>query len=166
MLFLQKVKLQKFICAIDERIYLWLKQCRSKESVTDTDIALVEFSTLLSDVQLNRFSYFLPPSITRLDTGDVANKKLKKRKEKDRAEMIKNTAQVEEWKLRASESWETVFKEKTVDGPILSFGCKPCLKFHVKGVCYDDCKNSESHKVLAGKDKEKTEDYIKSLRNE
>ena len=38
------------------------------------------------------------------------------------------------------------------------------MKYHVKGVCYDDCKNRDSHKSLVGHDKDKTDKFIKSLR--
>ena len=96
------------------------------------------------------------------DIGDQNNRRQKKRRE--RAEMVKNSAIVADWKLKDSESWDKVFREKTAEGPILSLSCRPCLKYHVKGVCYDDCKNRDSHKSLAGHDKDKTDKFIKSLR--
>ena len=80
--------------------------------------------------------------------------------------MMLNPSIIPEWKLRHSESWMTVFREKTSDGPLLSMHCKPCLKYHVKGICYDDCKNKKSHCALVGDDKVKTDDFIKSLRGE
>ena len=51
--FLDEKFIAKFICAIDERIYQWLRQCSMKSVVSDTDISLVELSSLISDVQLN-----------------------------------------------------------------------------------------------------------------
>ena len=99
----------KFICAIDDRIYQWLKQCSMRDSVIDTDISLVEFSSLLSDVQLNRFTYRLPPSIVRLEQEkkDDAGSKFQKKRKHDRAEMVRNASVVNEWKLRPSENWES-----------------------------------------------------------
>ena len=60
-----------------------------------------------------------------------------------------------EWKLREQEKWESVFQGKSNDGPSLSLGCKPCLKFYVKGRCFDDCCNKNSHKILIAKMKQK-----------
>ena len=138
-------------------------------SVTETDITLVEFSSLLSDVQLNRFTYVLPPSVTKVvssettavkDDGEKAKKKVKV------ATMVRNNDPVEEWKLRGSESWATVFRNKTTGGPMLTKNCKPCLKYQVKGVCYTDCMQKASHCVLVDNDKKATDDYIKQLRGE
>ena len=62
--------------------------------------------------------------------------------------MIRNNDVVRTWKLRQDESWDTIFRSKTKDGPVLSLGCQPCLKYHTKGVCYSDCRFIKSHKVL------------------
>ena len=160
----------KFICAIDDRIYQWLKQCSTRESVIDTDISLIEFSSLISDIHFNRFSYFLPPSVQHVkpstDSDVKRGGKDSLKKKRNNPVMMVNPAVVNDWKLRPSESWNTVFREKTVEGPSLSMLCKPCLKYHVKGLCYDDCKHKASHCALVGEDKKKTDDFIKSLRGE
>ena len=155
----------KFICAVDERMYLWLKSCSTNNSVLSTNYELVEFSSLINDIQLNRFMYILPPSVSKLvkvedDCDKPSIKKTKK------TEMMRNPNIFEEWKLRHNESWMTVFREKTMQGPDLSLACKPCLKYQVKGVCYDDCRQKKSHCVLIGDDKRATNDFIKQLRGE
>jgi hypothetical protein len=151
----------KMICAIDERIYLWLKECSKESSVEDTDLSLMNFTQLTQDIQLNRFNYLLPPCVTSSSQSEKDHSQKKKKFETER-----NTNVTREWKLRSSESWESIFQNKTNDGPTLSFGCKACLKYQVKGICYDDCKHKDSHKILQGKDKVKTDKYIKELRGE
>ena len=151
----------KLICAVDERIYMWLKQCSIESSVEDTDLSLMDFSHLTQDIQLNRFNYLLPPCVTSTTQTDKDQLQKKKKFESER-----NTNVAREWKLRPSEAWDSIFQNKTNDGPTLSLSCKPCLKYQVKGICYSDCKHKESHKTLLGDDKTKTDKYIKELRGE
>jgi hypothetical protein len=51
----------KMICAVDKRIYLWLKQCNAQDSVVDTDLDLMNFVQISQDIHFNRFNYILPP---------------------------------------------------------------------------------------------------------
>ena len=143
-----------------------------KSAVSDTDISLVELSSLISNVQLNRFHYLLPPSVAKVNSAkteeDVAiesNRSARKKKRED-PKMVKNQQLCAGWKLRNSESWVTVFRNKTIDGPMLSRQCRPCLKYHVKGICYDDCVQKNSHCKLEGHDEFATNVYIKQLQGE
>ena len=70
---------------------------------------------------------------------------------------------IAEWKLREGEKWDK-FTNKTKDGPNLSIGCKACLKFHVKGVCYSDCSHRRSHTILNDDDKRLVSRFVKDLR--
>ena len=79
---------------------------------------------------------------------------------------MKNLNQDKNWKLRVDESWDTTFKNTSKEGPVLSSECKPCLKYHVKGICYSDCPFAKSHKQLQGNDKNKTNSFIKEIRGE
>jgi hypothetical protein len=56
MIFMDSYFTAKFIWAIDKRIYIWLQQCSSRDSVVDTDLSLMDFSPLIQDIQLNRFN--------------------------------------------------------------------------------------------------------------
>ena len=38
----------KYVCAVDKRVSLWLKQCSMSNLLIDMDITLVKFSSLLS----------------------------------------------------------------------------------------------------------------------
>ena len=150
---------------------MWLRECSVHQSVTDTDLSLINFASLLQDVQLNRFIYILSPTIAALvsDTKEpkVGTKPSREgEKFREGAELVKNTQRVEEWKLRRGESWTTVFRNKTIEGPLLQAKCHPCLKYHVRGSCYADCRNKASHCQLRGEDKNKVNQFIKSLRGE
>jgi hypothetical protein len=154
----------KIICAVDERIYLWLKQCSAVTSVVDTDLSLMDFTQAIQDIQLNRFNYILPPCVTKLsnekENSETPQKKTKK------FETEKNKNMVKEWKLRPTESWEEIFLNKTNDSPMLSMDCRACLKYQVKGICYSDCRHRASHTILTGEDKEKLSKFVKELRGE
>ena len=78
----------------------------------------------------------------------------------------RNPDRVEEWKLRNGESWSNVFRNKAIEGPMLNTRCHPCLKYHVRGSCYVDCKNRASHCVLKGEDTKKVSEFIRTLRGE
>ena len=60
---LNKRFIAKFISAVDERIYCWLSQCSKCKIVINIDLLLIDFSSLLQDIMLNRFYYILPPSV-------------------------------------------------------------------------------------------------------
>ncbi len=81
-------------------------------------------------------------------------------------EQVRNENQVQEWKLRSNENWDTIFRKKSRDGPTLSSNSKLCLKYQVKGVCYSDCTMTGSHCKLEGEDKKKADAFIKQLRGE
>ena len=44
----------KFLFSIDNRINKWLSECRKQNTVEDTSIELVDFSTIIADLKLNR----------------------------------------------------------------------------------------------------------------
>ena len=85
---------------------------------------------------------------------------------KKKFEAERNMKLKTEWKLRQSESWDDIFMNKTNDSPFLSMGCRACLKFHVKGICYTDYRYKSSHVELNAEDSKKLSKYIKMLRGE
>ena len=168
-IFIDRTFIAKFMCAIDDRVYQWLKQCSTNEMVTDTDMTLVEFSPLLQDVQLNRFNYALPPSVAKLiakDTQTPSENKRNGRSTDEKTEVVQNDRIVQQWKLKPHEVWNTVFRNKAIEGPLLSMKCHPCLKYQVRGFCFADCRNRASHCQLTGSDKEKMNTFLKSIRGE
>jgi hypothetical protein len=138
------------------------------DAVTDTDLELMDFSTLFKDILLNRFDLILPPNITKVTRSDPSSESnsIKKPKPTETAVMVRNQNQMQEWKLRRDERWDTVFCNKSRQGPTLSIGSKPCLKYHAKGFCFDDCSLIRSHAELNEDDKKMTDNFIKELRGE
>ena len=161
----------KLMCSVDHRIFQWLTQCSQVQSVESTTVSLLDFSSLFEDVMMHRFHYILPLAVKKIsppkrdmDKGEGSGDK--DRKKARRAAMVRNEAIPLEWKLQDSENWDNVFRNKTMEGPTLSMGCKFCLKFWVKGVCYDDCKQKMSHGALTDGDKEAGAAFIQELRGE
>ena len=169
--FLDEMFIAKFLYSIDDRLFQWLEQCCRAESVDETNLELTNFASIFSDIQLNKFHCALPPTILQLKRDSpldsiLDNKEEQRKRNKINPERCLNADQNRSWKLRQSETWNNVFKNKTRDGPVLSCGSKPCIKYHVKGVCYSDCPHIGSHRSLSGDDKSKTEAFIKSIRGE
>ena len=138
---------------------MWLQQCSIHSEVIDTDLCLLDFTPLFQDIQYNRFNYMLPPSVSAVEKNKVFGKATKKQ-----AALERNNPVLKDWKLRNSEKWETFFMNKTNEGPDLSVRCKPCLKYHVKGLCYSNRIHQSSHLVLEKYDTMKTGKHIKKLR--
>ena len=100
----------------------------------------------------------LPKSILQVKKDDIdgssSRDKKRQREEKVDNKVREKTPQVRnnnlkgDLKLRQNESWNTIFKGKLKDEPMLSIGSYGCCKFHSKGVCYDDCIHKGSHKEL------------------
>ena len=156
----------KLIYAVDDRIYQWLRQCSTAEAVTDTDLDLIDFQTLFKDILLSRFDINLPPNITKITNTNKDIEDEKPKKVRTAPDMVRNESQTREWKVRNDERWETVFRGKSRHGPTLSLGCKPCLKYHAKGFCFDDCSLLQSHQKLNEADSKTTANFIKELRGE
>ena len=158
------------MCAIDHRLYQWLGQCGRAMSVDETSLTLLSFTSLFEDIMMHRFYDILPLSVKKLqrsrgaDNKGVENNRDSKRQRK--AEVLRNDNIPSEWKIQQGESWDNVFRNKTLSGPDLECGSKFCLKFWVKGICFSDCKQKASHEALSDEDKQKGDSYIKELRGE
>ena len=155
--------ISKLICCVDDRLYQWLKECSRATYAKDTTIELTNFGEIFHDIQMNRFHYKLPVSVKKLAPPREEGKLQKKMRETVRHI---NRTQERDWKLRQNEQWESVFRHRSTDGPLLSVRCRPCLKYHCKGSCFEDCPNKESHTKLQNEDKSKTANFIKQLRGE
>ena len=124
---------------------------------------LMNFGPIMSCIEANNFCYNIPPTVKKLSkTGNGDSSK----RQKVGSKRVENPAMVEDWKIRPNESYDTVFKDKVKNGPVLSFGCKGCHKWHNKGFCFDDCSNVKSHKILKGDDFKSFDKYCKECRGE
>ena len=171
--YLDKTFIAKFIFLIDDRINKWLIECARANTVDETSLELVDFATIIMDLKLNRFFCDLPDSIKTIAKNDTSTPsnieqtfigKKRKQSEGKMTKIIPNDNVEDKWKLKDTETWQ-MWRHKTGNGPMLSCHAKPCLKFHVKGTCYEDCANKASHKKLTGDDFRKTDDFIKQVRS-
>ena len=108
-IYIDEAFIARFLCAIDDRIYQWLKQCSINQMVTDTDLTLVDFSSMIADIQVNRFVYSLPPIIAKLITNDKGERKRQVGSgsgpySKEKVSTVKNSNIVQEWRLRPNET--------------------------------------------------------------
>ena len=163
-LYLDKLFIAKFLFSIDDRINKWLNECSRQKIVEDTSMELVNFATIISDLKLNRYYCDLPHTIRSVaQNDDESNEVLlpqeKKRKtsgetNKVSKKMIKDESMDSQWRLKSNESWQN-WRHKVRTAPTLSCNAKPCLKFHVKGSCFEDSKNITSHRNLTREDYQK-----------
>ena len=68
---LDKMFIPKLLYSVNDRVNQWLTQCSQQDSVMDTSLELVEFSNIITKLQLNKFSCFLPPNIKKIYQGYI-----------------------------------------------------------------------------------------------
>ena len=161
--------ISKVICCVDDRLYQWLKQCARATYSTQTTTELTNFGDIFLKILTNEFHYRLPQSVRKIINPREDKRERDggpQKKSKQSADRVTNPSIVDKWKIRQNEQWETVFRHKSVNGPVLSTGCHPCLKYQCKGWCFKDCANRASHIQLKNDDKDKTGAFITRLRGE
>ena len=174
-LYLDKMFIAKFLFSIDDRINKWLSECGRQDTVENTSMELVDFASIISDLKLNRYYCDLPNSIQVVARRDSESNEPtlhqeKKRKSSDDSDhfskkVTKDETMNPEWRLKNNESWQA-WRHKVANAPSLSCNAKPCLKYHIKGSCFEDCTNRMSHRILKGEDYRKTDEFIKKMRQE
>ena len=171
---LDEMFVPKLLYAVDDRVNQCLSQCCQEEFVRATTLELVSFSDLIIKLQLNEFICHLPVNIRRIAKDESSSKKREtnqenlkttKKQKQEIVSMIRNENVKEDWKLKEDESWNKIFRHKSKEAPTLSMNCRACLKYHVKGYCFQDCTFKDSHVNLRDEDLRKTDAYIKSLRS-
>ena len=164
----------KLLYAVNDRVNQWLFQCCQEESVRETTLGLVRFSDLIIKLQLNEFICHLPVNIRMIAKDNSSpkkrettqeNQKATKKQKQEILSMVRNENIKEEWRLKGDESWNKFFRHKSKEAPTLSMSCRACLKYHVKGYCFQDCTFKESYVNLRNEDLRKTDAYIKSLQS-
>ena len=157
---MDKLFIAKFLYSVDERLYIWLKECLRSNLVDETNTSLVQFQSIMMDVQIGSFHQTLPPGVVKRASADSDHRD----KRQKQPSMVKNHSLEANLRLKADEAFKTVFGGLAIRGPNLSTHCKPCLKWHVKGVCWDDCDHKASHKNLMHNNKKLLHNYVKSIR--
>lgn len=174
-LYLDKMFIAKFLFSIYDRINEWLSECGKNDTVDKTSMELVDFATNISNLKLNRYYCDLLQSIRTVARNDDKSTESVLPKDKKRKisgestqlsrKMTKYESMNPEWRLKDGESWQT-WRHRVNNAPTLSCSAKPCLKFHVKGTCFDNCTNRTSHRKLTGEDFKKTDEFIKKVRQD
>ena len=79
-----------------------------------------------------------------------------------------NNDQVAEFKMKPKEVWRDKFRIVcVVNRPSCGQNGKMCTRWHARGDCFKDCKNSASHvgkDKIPGEKKEGMKKYIKKVR--
>ena len=171
----------KILFALDTRLQRHLEDCRMADDRSEVDESILNLSEILVDVQNGRFFMDLPPSFEQLnlnaelnDDGGSFSRKTKSKKRKldndneQESQLDKNEEPIPGVCLKEGESFKDVFRGKLIDQrPMWDSKRKMCARYHIKHVCFKDCRQKESHqpnsKVPEGKKKE-MRDYVKKVR--
>ena len=137
----------------------------------------------MEDIILSTFDVRLPPTFklkddndtqskTETDKGDKDSKQKKQKMEQNSlGTRINNPSQLDEFKMRAGETWQKDFKTKNLTGRV-SWNREEnqlmCARWFVCGYCFDNCSNAKSHVAKADIPPDKFSefsDYLKKCRN-
>ena len=173
-LYLDKMFIAKFLFTIDDRINKWLQECSRVTLVDETCMELIDFAAIMTDIKLNKFYCDLPASIRSIakeeklredsNQGQAKKRKMNEINPTNNFKLAKDEEIHDEWKLQENESWNQ-WKHKVTQAPTLpNCRVKPCLKFHVRGMCFEDCTNRASHTRLVGDEFKITDEFIRRTR--
>ena len=156
----------KFLMATDNRVNLFFEHCMNAESPRELPIRLLRADSICDSIEVNEFYYNLPKTVKLVAPSSAGDKRNADGYKKDQnPQRVTNTNMVQDWKLRDNEDY-SVFRHKVKEGPLLSFGCHGCHRFHNQGVCFSDCENVASHCKLTGNDFELFNKRVKAIRGE
>ena len=158
------------------RTYRWLQQCRDGVEREQVDDDMIDFSPLVTKVILDSFYQPLPSSPALIESHPKKrereeNKPGAQKKRKDQREeglRVSNEKMIAEWKLRPGEKYAKFAGEHLELRPKVD-GKYACTRWHVKGYCFANCKNKNSHFPShdAPQDfKEQFEVWVKTCRGE
>ena len=161
----------KFLFAVDRRVQRWLWTCQNAIlSQTHVNDNVLDFENLLEQVRNGSFHIVLPVSFRKIEVapkseitsaikttpgGNIASdlnpnqSKRGKRKSEDRnGNLVSNSAQDEDFKVKTGETWKDTFsKQLPFDRPFWDEVSKVkfCARWMIKGDCYDNCAQKASH---------------------
>lgn len=153
----------KFLFAIDKRFQRWLGQCK-RSNVTRLEIndRILDLDNIVDLVLNGTFTMNLPLAFKKTMTtmtNDEARKddrdepkakkqKQEEKKKKDESKIVTNDAQHPDLKLRDGKDWKGRFQNANASDRPSWDGTKSkkmCIRWHLKGNCYDNCSRKESH---------------------
>ena len=177
----------KMLYCVDTRVQRYLGQCKRLNDREDVNENLVKFDDITENSLNQCFNITLPVAFQFMQDKGNENKNHvllkspgKKRKRKDGApkdgatNRVQNTDQDDDFKMKPEESWKKHWAGKlNGDKPFWDKtkceknDCQMCPRFHIRGDCFDDCYNKESHvskdKIPADR-KHAMKEYMKKVR--
>ena len=139
---------------VDTRIFRWLQQCLRKNDRESVDDSLIDFKPIFASVLTDSFYQELPlaisehPPSNNLDTENVKTGK-RKRVVDDQEERnvikVMNPKTNPDWMLKENESYSELVSGKHVDKRPILHGKRMCPCYHMKGYCFNNCANKNSH---------------------
>jgi hypothetical protein len=151
----------KVLWAVCIRFQLYLANCTRAKDWEEVICFLINFSTDHQDIITMQFNLVPQLSFKAVDAssdkepkgGGVLRAKSKKRKKEEEKErrskksndnVVLNTQQCAEFKLKEDESWMQFAGMCLTDRAKLN-GAIMCMRWHSRGFYFNDCKNKASH---------------------
>ena len=160
----------KLCYAVDTRIFRWLQQCLRKNDRESVDDSLIDFKPMFASVLTDSFYQELPlaiselPSSNNADTENVNNRKRKRVLDDQEERRVTNPKTNPDWMLKENESYSELVSSKHVDKrPILN-GKRMCPRYHMKGYCFTNCANKNSHIPSKDVDKNTAKAFFEFVR--
>ena len=55
----------RVLYSIDNRLFIWLSKCKSSKVVSDTNLDLISFGSIISEIQMGSFRRDLPKGVIK-----------------------------------------------------------------------------------------------------
>ena len=169
----------KVLYAVDMRTQDWLLKCMKAKSRDEVSDSGIDFDSLLDHITFGTFQVSLPPVFkhpsSSITTGGGESPPKKKGrfsnepKSDDSKGRVLNDHQFEDFKLRQGEKWQKYVGAHISHRPTWNDSCGMCARWHIKGDCFQGCKNADSHvpKEEVPRDKELAmRKYVKKVRDD
>jgi hypothetical protein len=155
--------MSQFLFAVDTRFQLWLDECMTLTCRSQVDDSMLNFTQLIEHVRFGTFFVQLPSTFIAATDAEpksgTSGKNLNKRqaekrdeeeatnkKKKRKPTKVDNSSQPESCKLQTGETWATHFANKGFNDRVDWNGdCKMCPRWFIRGFCFADCTNKDSH---------------------
>ena len=173
----------KFLYALEIRIQRWKGECQQEKDRSCVNDRIVDFDDVVEQVLNSSLNIVLPPTFvkpteqeqTGSGAGGASNKKEKENKKRKEREnnanerMTKNEAPITEFLMSEGEDWRRDYAGKnTKDRPKWDKETFMCVRWYVRGECFNDCNNKNSHSKADDVPQEKKDafsTYLKKIRD-
>ena len=144
----------QFLYAVNVRVQRWLSLCRMAKGRDEVDDSIINFDHLIDQILYGYFHMDLPSSFKlpddNNDSGPPTKHQRSNKNNKDHASSqdnraVKNESQIEDIKLRPGKSWKDFCGAHVAHCPKWNDKVAMCARYHIKGDCFQDCKNAASH---------------------